>query len=148
MEKSAVGNERRKVRGHCQHARLLGVIGILILLWVLGYVIGEIPEEPRLAIPAAVFWIVMIAGALYDIIRIGKEGPGGLIVTIAGVVFYLFLLLKFVLGWKWERGGEAVELIAALPLFVAGLLFFLCGNTWKSKDPFAGRARTSPKKQE
>jgi hypothetical protein len=119
---------RAKKRVHCHYARIIGILGILIALFCLGYVAQEIPTQPQRALPVVILWGIMMLGVLLDSIRVGREGFGGLLVIIAGGAYYLFLILTPILGWEWEKGGELVELFASLPMFAAGLLFYLCGK--------------------
>jgi len=130
-----MGNEQqtkgKTKRVRCHHARLLGLLGIFIAFWVLGYVSLEISAQPLRAIPVLVLWGLMGLGVLFDTVRINKEGWGGLVVIIAGVVYYLFLILTLIMGWNWEKGGEFVEFFSSLPLFGAGILFYLCGKRRK-----------------
>jgi len=123
------GAQQKPVR--CHFARFLGILGILFALFAWGYIYLEISTQPLRAIPVTVLWGLMILGVLLDTVLIKKEGFGGLIVVVAGIAYYLFFILAFFMGWTWEKGGEFVELFASLPLFVAGLIFYLCGKKRK-----------------
>ena len=107
-EKRTTNRGTKKKRVRCHHARLLGILGIIIAFWILGYVSMEISAQPFRAIPVLVLWGLMGLGVLFDTFRLGKEGRGGLVVIVAGVEFF-----------------------SSLPLFGAGLLFYLCGKKRK-----------------
>ncbi len=135
MESTQPINAQKTKRVRCHSARFLGLLGIFMAFWVLGYVYLEISAQPIRAIPVLVLWGLMVLGILFDTVRINKEGLGGLIVVAAGVAYYLFFVLTLIMGWTWEKGGEPVELFCSLPLFVAGLLFYLCGKRRKKLNP-------------
>jgi len=125
MTNSQQGNDSKTKKVRCWPARIVGIIGLFFILMVYGNSVQEFPKEP-LMIPLVIFWSVMIIGGVFDCIRVGREGMGGLIILLSGIASYLYLLLGLIIGW-WGEGGKPM-LILSLPLFGSGILFYMCGR--------------------
>jgi len=80
-------------------------------------------------IPLTILWSLMLIGGCVDIILVGREGKGGLLILAAGIASYLFILLWLLLGW--EREGLVPAIMGSIPLLISGLLFYLCGRRRK-----------------
>ena len=111
----------------CRAARIVGVVGILLSLFPIGYAFAAIPKEGMAIIPLIIFWTGMVIGVLVGSIRRGRTGIGGKFVLLMGLHYIIFLIIRLFVG-DWKTGGEAVALIAILPLFVSGILFLQCGR--------------------
>jgi len=71
-------------------------------------------------IPLTILWSLMLIGGCVDIILVGREGKGGLLILAAGIASYLFILLWLLLGW--EREGLVPAIMGSIPLLISGLL--------------------------
>jgi hypothetical protein len=125
MTKFQQTNENLTKKVRCWPARLVGIIGLFFILWVGGYAVESIPKEPKV-IPLVILWSIMLIGGCIDFIRVGREGKGGLVMLVGGIVSYLYLLMWLMLGWETE--GSEAAIAGSLPLFGSGLLFYLCGK--------------------
>ena len=112
----------------CWPARLVGIFGLITILWFGGYAVQDIPTDRKM-IPLTILWGLMFIGGCVDILLVGREGKGGLLILAAGVASYLFLLLWLLLGW--EREGLVPAVMGSFPLLVSGLLFYQCGRRRK-----------------
>lgn len=99
-------------------------------LWLWVYSLEAIPEDPK-AIPLVILIGLMMVGGLIDCVRIGREGIGGLIVLLSGIVFYLFLLFDIIVLKQSYSEGQTAALAGTLILFLSGILFYLCGRRRK-----------------
>jgi len=120
------GPSTKKVK--CWPARIVGVIGLILILWFGAYAVQAIPKDPKM-IPLTILWSLMLIGGCVDIILVGREGKGGLLILAAGIASYLFILLWLLLGW--EREGLVPAIMGSIPLLISGLLFYLCGRRRK-----------------
>jgi hypothetical protein len=122
------GQKTKKVT--CWPARIIGVIGIFFTLWLWVYSLEAIPEDP-MALPLVFLIGLMMIGGLIDCIRIGREGIGGVVVVLSGIVFYLLLLFDFTMLKQSYSEGQIAALAGTLILFLSGILFYLCGRRRK-----------------
>jgi len=114
----------------CGLARIVGIIGFFIALWFLVYGVQAIPENPKV-IQQVIFIGFMMVGIMFDCIRIGREGLGGLVVLISGIVFYIFLFIDFTLLKQFDSGSHLASFAGTLLLFLAGFLFYSCARRRK-----------------
>jgi len=114
-------------RKGCGWARFAGILGLIVALWFLAYAVQDIPENP-MAILKVIFMGIMMLGSLFDCVRIGREGMGGLVVLIGGTVFYVYLFIDFTLLKQFGSGDNLASIIGTLLLFLAGFLFYSCGR--------------------
>jgi hypothetical protein len=124
------GNDLKTKKVRCWPARIAGIIGLFLALWIWGYTIEAIPEDP-LSIQAFILIGLMMVGGLIDCVRVGREGIGGFIVVLSGIVFYLFLLFDIIVLKQSFAEGPVVALYGTLILFLSGILFYLCGRRRK-----------------
>jgi len=127
MANSQQGNNLKTKKVRCWPARIVGIIGLFLALWLWSYSLGAIPEDPK-AIPVFILIGLMMVGGLIDCVRIGREGIGGLIVLLSGIVFYLFLLFDIIVLKQSYAAGQKAALYGILILFLSGILFYLCGR--------------------
>jgi len=127
MTNSQQGNDLKTKKVRCWPARIIGIIGLFMALWLWGYSLGAIPEDPK-AIPVVILIGLMMVGGLIDRVRVGREGIGGLIVLLSGIVFYLFLLFDIIVLKQSYSAGQKAALAGTLILFLSGILFYLCGR--------------------
>jgi len=127
MTNSPQTNNRQIKKVRCWPARIVGIIGLFLALWLWGYSLGVIPEDPR-AIAVFILIGLMMIGALIDCVRFGHEGIGGLIVLLSGIVFYLLLLFDIIVLKQSYTEGQKAALAGTLILFLSGILFYLCGR--------------------
>jgi len=127
MTNSQQGNDLKTKKVRCWPARIIGIIGLFMALWLWGYSLGAIPEDPK-AIPVVILIGLMMVGGLIDCVRVGREGIGGLIVLLSGIVFYLFLLFDIIVLKQSYSAGQKAALAGTLILFLSGILFYLCGR--------------------
>jgi len=127
MTNSQQDNDLKTKKVRCWPARIVGIIGLFLALWLWGYSLGAIPEDPR-AIPVFILIGLMMVGGLIDCVRVGREGIGGLIVLLSGIVFYLFLLFDIIVLKQSYSAGQKAALAGTLILFLSGILFYLCGR--------------------
>ena len=121
------GNPRAR-RARCWPARTVGIIGLILALWAWGYSVGALQESVK-ELPGVMLIGMMIVGGFIDCLRVGREGTGGLIVVIAGAVFYLFLLFDALLLKTFSSPeAQRASLLFTVLLFLAGVLFCLCGR--------------------
>ena len=107
----------------CWPGRVMGIIGLFCIFWAGAYAVMEIPTDPKM-IPLVILWGVMFLGACIDIILVGREGTGGLIVLFAGATLFLFILLWVFLGWE---GAWVVPAVAfSIPSMISGFQFYHC----------------------
>ena len=116
----------KKVR--CWPARIVGIIGLIVILWFGAYAVQAIPTDPKM-IPLTILWSLMLIGGCVGITLVGREGKGGLLILAAGIASYLFILLWLLLGW--EREGLVPAIMGSSPLWISGLMFYLCGRRRK-----------------
>jgi hypothetical protein len=121
------GNDLKTKKVRCWPARIVGIIGLFFALWLWSYGLGAIPENPK-AIPLVILIGLMIVGGLIDCVRIGREGIGGLIVLLSGIIFYIFLLFDIIVLKQSYSEGQKAALAGILILFLSGFLFYLCGR--------------------
>ncbi len=114
----------------CWPARIFGILGLFLALWLWSYGLEAIPEDPK-AIPLVILIGLMMVGGLIDCVRVGREGLGGLIVLLSGIVFYLFLLFEIVVLKQSYSEGQTAALAGTLILFLSGILFYFCGRRRK-----------------
>jgi hypothetical protein len=112
----------------CWPARIVGIIGLCSILWFGAYAVQDIPTDPEM-IPLVILWGLMLIGGLVDIILVGREGIGGMLILAAGIASYLYILLWPILGW--ESNWILPAFIGSAALFISGLLFYLCGRRRK-----------------
>ena len=112
----------------CWPARIIGVIGLLLILWFGAYAVQDIPTNPKM-IPLSILWGLMLIGGCVDIILVGREGKGGMLILVAGIASYLYILLFLIMGWESEWIVPAI--IGSAALFISGILFYLCGKRRK-----------------
>lgn len=117
--------QTKKVR--CWPARIIGIIGLFLASWLFGYSIMAIPEDPQ-AIWLSIFIGTMMVGVLIDCIRIGREGLGGSITFFSGTVFCLYILYQMIMLGQSYTEGQTAALAGTLILFLAGILFYVCGR--------------------
>ena len=115
----------KKVR--CWPARIIGIIGLFLASWLFGYSVIAIPEDPQ-AIWLSILIGLMMVGVLIDCFRIGREGIGGSITLLSGIVFCLYILYQMIVLAQSYSEGQKAALAGTLILFLAGLLFYLCGR--------------------
>ena len=127
MTNSQQGNDLKTKKARCWPARIVGIIGIFFALWFWGYGLGAIPEDPKV-IPLVILIGLMMVGGLIDCARVGREGIGGLIVLLSGIVLYLFLLFDIIVLKQLYSEGQTAALAFTLILFLSGFLFYLCGR--------------------
>lgn len=127
MANSPRTNNRQTKKARCWPARIVGIIGIFFALWLWGYSLEAIPEDPR-AIAVFILIGLMMVGGLIDCVRVGREGIGGLIVLFSGIVFYLLLLFDIIVLKQSYAEGQKAALAGTLILFLSGILFYLCGR--------------------
>ena len=89
-----------------------------------------IPEDPQAVVPAVLIGLMM-AGVLLDCFRFGREGWGGSITFLSGIVFYVFILYGMVVRDRTYSEGQVAALTGTLILFLSGILFYLCGRRTK-----------------
>ena len=130
MTSSQQGNDLKTKKVRCWPARIVGIIGLFLALWIWGYSLEAIPEDPK-AIPVFILIGLMMIGGLIDCVRVGREGIGGLIVLLSGIVFYLFLLFAIIVLKQSYAEGPKVALYCTIILFLSGILFYLCGRRRK-----------------
>ena len=75
-----------------------------------------------------IFIGLMMVGGLIDCVRVGREGIGGLIVLLSGIVLYLLLLFDIIVLKQLYSEGQIAALAGTLILFLSGFLFYLCGR--------------------
>ena len=109
----------------CRIGRIVGIIGLLFILWAVVYAIKAISQNPK-EILLVVLWGIMFIGGCVDIVRRGYEGIGGSVILSAGIISYLYLLSFPIQGQEYE--GSVAAIAFSLPLFTSGLLFYLCGR--------------------
>ncbi len=107
---------------------MVGVIGLFIILWFGGYAVQDIPTDPEM-IPLVILWSFMFIGGLVDIILVGREGIGGMLILAAGIASYVYILLWPILGW--ESSWILPAFLGSAALFISGLLFCQCGRRRK-----------------
>ena len=122
----------------CGLARLVGIIGLFIALWFLVYAVLDIPENPKV-IQLVIFLGLMMAGSLFDCVRIRREGLGGLVVLVGGIVFYVYLLIDLIVLKQFDSGSHLASFVGTLLLFLAGFLFYSCGRIRKKEEVFQGQ---------
>ena len=127
MTNSQQGNNLKTKKVRCWPARIVGIIGLFLALWVWSYSLETIPEDPKSFVVFILIGLMMI-GALIDWVRFGHEGIGGLIVLLSGIVFYLFLLFDIIVLKQSYAAGQKAALYGILILFLSGILFYLCGR--------------------
>ncbi len=127
MTNSQQGIDLKIKKVRCWPARIVGIIGLFLALWLWGYSLDAIPEDPR-AIAVLILIGLMMIGALIDCVRFGHEGTGGLIVLLSGIVFYLLLLFDIIVLKQSYAAGQKAALAGTLILFLSGILFYLCGR--------------------
>ncbi len=127
MTSSQQGNDLKTKKVRCWPARIVGIIGLFLALWLWSYSLEATPEDPR-AIVVFILVGLMMIGALIDWVRFGHEGIGGLIVLLSGIVFYLFLLFDIIVLKQSYAAGQKAALYGILILFLSGILFYLCGR--------------------
>ena len=127
MTNSQQGNDLKTKKVRCWPARIVGIIGIFFALWLWSYGLGSIPEDPKV-IPLVILIGLMMVGGLIDCVRVGREGIGGLIVLLSGIVLYLFLLFDIIVLKQLYSEGQTAALAFTLILFLSGFLFYLCGR--------------------
>ncbi len=127
MANSQQGNDLKTKKVRCWPARIVGIIGLFLALWLWSYSLETIPEDPKAIVVFILIGLMMI-GALIDWVRFGHEGIGGLIVLISGIVFYLFLLFDIIVLKQSYSAGQKAALAGTLILFLSGILFSLCGR--------------------
>lgn len=127
MTNSQQDNDLKTKKVRCWPARIVGIIGLFLALWVWSYSLETIPEEPKSFVVFILIGLMMI-GALIDWVRFGHEGIGGLIVLLSGIVFYLFLLFDIIVLKQSYAAGQKAALYGILILFLSGILFYLCGR--------------------
>ena len=115
----------KKVR--CWPARIIGIIGLFLASWLFGYSVVAIPKDPH------ALWLVvpiglMMVGVLIDCVRIGREGLGGSMALLSGIVFCLYILYQMIVLGQSYAEGQIVAIAGTLILFLAGILFYLCGR--------------------
>ncbi len=130
MTNSQQGNDLKTKKVRCWPARIIGIIGLFMALWLWWYSLEAIPEDPK-AIPVFILIGLMMVGGLIDCVRVGREGIGGLIVLLSGIVFYLFVLFAIIVLKQSYAEGQIAALAGTLILFLSGLLFYLCGRRRK-----------------
>jgi hypothetical protein len=97
----------------------------------LGYGVQAIPEDSKVILQV-VFIGVMMVGILLDCVRIGREGLGGLVVLISGIVFYIYILIDLTLLKQFDPGSHIASFVGTLLLFLAGFLFYSCARRSKA----------------
>jgi hypothetical protein len=107
---------------------VLGIIGLLFIIWFGAYVVQDIPTNPWM-IPLLVLWSLMLIGGCIDVVLVGREGKGGLVILAAGTASYLLVFLLLVMGKVREWFVPA--LIGSGPLLISGFLFYICGQRRK-----------------
>ena len=127
MENSQKGDDFKTKIMRCLPARIAGIIGIFLALWLWVYSLQAIPEDPKAILFVILIGLMMI-GDLIDCVRIGREGIGGLIVILSGIVLYLFLLFYIVVSKQTYSEGQTAAIAGTLILFLSGVLFYLCGR--------------------
>jgi len=127
MTSSQQGNDLKTKKVRCWPARIVGIIGLFLALWVWSFSLETIPEDPKSLVVFILIGLMMI-GALIDWVRFGHEGIGGLIVLLSGIVFYLFLLFDIIVLKQSYAAGQKAALYGILILFLSGILFYLCGR--------------------
>jgi hypothetical protein len=127
MANSQQGNDLKTKKVRCWPARIVGIIGLFLALWLWSYSLETIPENPKSFVVFILIGLMMI-GALIDWVRFGHEGIGGLIVLLSGIVFYLFLLFDIIVLKQSYAAGQKAALYGILILFLSGILFYLCGR--------------------
>jgi len=127
MTNSQQDNDLKTKKVRCWPARIVGIIGLFLALWVWSYSLETIPEDPKSFVVFILIGLMMI-GALIDWVRFGHEGIGGLIVLLSGIVFYLFLLFDIIVLKQSYAAGQKAALYGILILFLSGILFYLCGR--------------------
>ncbi len=127
MANSQQGNDLKTIKVRCWPARIVGIIGLFMALWLWWYSLEAIPGDPK-AIPVFILIGLMMIGALIDWVRFGHEGIGGLIVLLSGIVFYLFILYDIIVLKQSYSAGQKAALAGTLILFLSGILFYLCGR--------------------
>ncbi len=119
-------NLKAKIK-QCWHARIFGILGLFVTVWLWTYSIEAFLKDPK-AIPIVILIGLMIIGWILDCVRFGREGLGGLIVILSGMVFYLFLLFDIIILKQSYSQGQTAALAGTLILFLSGILFYLCGR--------------------
>jgi hypothetical protein len=128
MTNSVPGNDRKTRKGRCWSGRIAGIIGVLLALWTWGYALVALQKDPK-EMPAVILIGLMIIGGLIDCVRIGREGMGGVIVVLSGIIFYIFLILdKFVLRQFYSTEAQIAAFLGTIILFLSGFLFYWCGR--------------------
>jgi hypothetical protein len=127
MTNSQQGNDLKAKKVSCWPARIIGIIGLFLALWLWVYSLNAIPEDP-LAVAVFILIGLMMVGGLIDCVRFGHEGIGGLIVLLSGIVFYLFILFDIIVLKQSYGEGQIAALAGTLILFLSGILFYLCGR--------------------
>jgi hypothetical protein len=130
MINSQQGPALKTKRVMCSLARIVGIIGLFLALWVWVYGVQAITENPKVILPV-IFIGFMMVGGLIDCVRVGREGIGGMLVMISGIVLYLFLLIDFFILKHLDSGGHLATFGGTLMLFLAGLFFYSCGRRRK-----------------
>lgn len=128
MMASQQDNSLNTKKVKCWPARIIGVIGLFLILWFGAYAVQDIPTDPKM-IPLTILWGLMLIGGCVDIILVGREGRGGMLILAAGIASYLYILLWPLMGWESEWVVPAI--IGSTALFISGLLFYLCGRRRK-----------------
>jgi len=116
----------KKVR--CWSARIVGVLGLISILWFGAYAVQDFTTDPHM-IPLVILWGFMLIGGCVDMVLVGREGKGGLLITVVGIAAYLYIIAWLPLGWTFEWIVPAI--MGTTPLWVAGLMFYSCGKRKK-----------------
>jgi hypothetical protein len=127
MNNTPQGNNRKTKRLNCWLARIFGIIGIFLALLLWSYSLEAIHEDPN-AIPIVILLGVMMVGGILDCVLIGREGIGGMIILLSGIVFYLYILFDVIVLGHPKSEGQIVAIACTLLLFLAGFLFYVCGR--------------------
>lgn len=130
MTDSQQGRDLKTRKVRCWPARVVGIIGLFLALWLWAYGIQDIPEDPKV-IPLVILIGLMMAGGLIDCVRVGREGIGGLITLVSGIVLYLFLLFDAIALKQPYSAGQRGACTLTLVLFLSGFLFHSCGRRRK-----------------
>jgi peptidoglycan/LPS O-acetylase OafA/YrhL len=116
------------IKVQCWPARIVGVIGLFVILWFGAYAVQDIPTNLKM-IPLTIFWSLMLIGGCVDIFLVGREGKGGLLITVGGIASYIFILLWLFLGQ--DREWIVPAIMGTSPLLISGLMFYFCGKRRK-----------------
>ena len=112
----------------CWPARIVGIIGLISILWFGAYAVQDFTTDPHM-IPLVILWGLMLIGGCVDMVLVGWEGKGGLLITVVGIAAYLYIIAWLPFGWTFEWIIPAI--MGTTPLWVAGLMFYSCGKRRK-----------------